>query len=177
MLSTNETQRLAAAKQRRIFEGICLFPALRVCLFSHLVRCSEVEIVRNTVTAARPNYCAQNANVNANVTVPLKVHALHRLQHMCAHSLLCAAFAEAEDAIKGPIPKVRNTPIGPASQIPLLDTKLLVTSKVLLSESVLAADAYTILLKQSPGQPRGRHSPAHWLSRAHAKPPFAFINI
>ena len=28
----------------------------------------------------------------------------------------------------GPIPKVRNTPIGPAGPIPPLDTKLLVTS-------------------------------------------------
>jgi hypothetical protein len=61
---------------------------------------------------------------------------------------------------ENPIPKVRNTPIRSAGPIPPLDTKLLVTSKVLLSESVPAADAYTILLKQSPGPPQRRHRPA-----------------
>ena len=61
---------------------------------------------------------------------------------------------------EGPTPKVRNTPIGPAGPIPQLDTKLLVTSKVLLSESVPAADTDTILLKQSPGPPRRCHRPA-----------------
>ena len=49
----------------------------------------------------------------------------------------------------GPIPKVRNTPIGPAGPIPPLDTKLLVTVKVLLSESVPAADAYTSVVAVS----------------------------
>ncbi len=43
--------RMAAAKRRRVFEGICLFPALRVCLFSHSVWCSEVVIVRNSRAA------------------------------------------------------------------------------------------------------------------------------
>ncbi len=71
----------------------------------------------------------------------------------------------------GPIPKVRNTPIGPAGPIPPLDTKLLVTSKVLLSESVAAAAATaTILLKQSPGPPRRRHRPAKETSEPNKVP-------
>ncbi len=45
------------------------------------------------------------------------------------------------------IPKISNTPIGPTGAIPPLDNKLLVTSKVLLFESVPAADANTILFK------------------------------
>jgi hypothetical protein len=88
------------------------------------------------------------------------VWARERFRAYCAARAIRTCRDASGITHEGPIPKVRNTKIGPAGPIPLLNTKLLVTSKVLLSESVPAADAYTILLKQFPGPPRCRHCPA-----------------
>jgi hypothetical protein len=88
------------------------------------------------------------------------VWARERFHADCAARAISTYQEALVTTLEGPIPKVRNTPIGPAGPIPPLDTKLLVTSKVSLSESVPAADADTILFKQSPGPPRCRYRPA-----------------
>ena len=58
------------------------------------------------------------------------------------------------------IPKLRTTPIRPAGPIPALDTKFLVTSKVLLSLAESATVPYSVVGRQSPGPRRRRHRPA-----------------
>jgi hypothetical protein len=58
------------------------------------------------------------------------VWARERFRADCA-ALAIRSYQEASvPTHDGPIPKVRNTPVGPADPIPPLDTKLLVTSKV-----------------------------------------------
>ena len=59
------------------------------------------------------------------------------------------------------VPQLRlSGPIRLAGPIPPLDTKLLITSKVFLLLSESATVAYSVVLWQSSGPPRRRHSPA-----------------
>ena len=67
------------------------------------------------------------------------------LPHLCSNTM-CAA-------------KLRTTPIRPAGPIPALDTKLLVTSKVLLLLFKSAPVANSVVLRQSAGPRRRCHRP------------------
>ncbi len=58
------------------------------------------------------------------------VWARERFRADCAARAIRTYQEASVPTHAGPVPKVRNTPVGPAGQIPPLDTKLLVTSKV-----------------------------------------------
>ncbi len=58
------------------------------------------------------------------------VWARERLRADCAARAIRTYQEASVPTHDGPIPKVLNTPVGPAGPIPPLDTKLLVTSKV-----------------------------------------------
>lgn len=64
------------------------------------------------------------------------VWARERFRADCAARAIRTYLEASVPAHDGPIPKVRNTPVGPAGPIPPLDTKLLVTSKVYYSPSL-----------------------------------------
>ncbi len=58
------------------------------------------------------------------------------------------------------ISKLSTTPIAPAHQIPALDPKLLVTSKVTQSEFAAVSLAKSLLFLQALGPPCRHHCPA-----------------
>jgi hypothetical protein len=71
------------------------------------------------------------------------VWARERFRADCAARAIRTYLEASVPAHDGPIPKVRNTPVGPAGPIPPLDTKLLVTSKVYYSPSLCLRPALT----------------------------------
>ncbi len=64
------------------------------------------------------------------------VWARERFRADCAVRAIRTYLEASVPAHDCPIPKVRNSPVGPAGPIPPLDTKLLVTSKVYYSPSL-----------------------------------------
>ncbi len=73
------------------------------------------------------------------------VWAHERFRADCTARAIRSYLEASVPAHDGPIPKVRNTPVGPACPIPPLDTKLRVTSKVYYGPSLCLRPTLTQL--------------------------------